>query len=47
MMPELSHCDLYFKRCVKPEDLKPQLLNCDVDAGINMGKRDKYFKVNF
>jgi hypothetical protein len=23
MMPELSHCDLYFKRCVKPEDLKP------------------------
>jgi hypothetical protein len=22
MMPELSHCDLYFKRCVRPEDLK-------------------------
>jgi hypothetical protein len=21
MMPELSHCDLYFKRCVRPEDL--------------------------
>jgi hypothetical protein len=23
MMPELSGCDLYFKRCVRPEDLKP------------------------
>jgi hypothetical protein len=23
MMPELSHCDLYFKRCARPEDLKP------------------------
>ena len=22
MMPELSDCDLYFKRCVRPEDLK-------------------------
>jgi hypothetical protein len=23
MMPELSDCDLYFKRCVRPDDLKP------------------------
>jgi hypothetical protein len=23
MMPELSHCDLYFKRCVREADLKP------------------------
>ena len=23
MMPKLSNCDLYFKRCVRPEDLKP------------------------
>src|ERR1035441_6567774 len=22
MIPELSNCDLYFKRCVRPEDLK-------------------------